>query len=174
MQRRTHLLEKQRLRWLPKPQETFANIWELGAFGLGGHLATRPIKALSEGERMRLCFATVLSQAIHLLVLNESTNHIDIETLDSLSAALRAYRGALIMVTWVDFVMNYGRFQRRKGVKANISHDDTESFDELFSGYQSQILSTSVSASSVIKERKIMVKRAAKHSLGAPKNTALL
>ena len=71
----------------------------LGAFGLGGCHAIRNVGSLSGGERMRLCFATVLSMGVHLLVLDESTNHIDIETLGSLSAALRSFKGAIVMVS---------------------------------------------------------------------------
>jgi len=43
----------------------------LGAFGLGGPHALRQIKTLSGGERMRLCFASVLSDEPHVLFLDE-------------------------------------------------------------------------------------------------------
>jgi len=71
----------------------------LGAFGLGGNHAHRTIASLSGGERMRLCFATVLADEPHLLLLDESTNHVDLETLDSMSEALNAYLGAVLMVS---------------------------------------------------------------------------
>ena len=46
---------------------------------------------------MRLCFATVLADEPHILILDESTNHVDLETLDSMSAALNVYQGAVLM-----------------------------------------------------------------------------
>ncbi|EED95187.1 ABC transporter family, partial [Thalassiosira pseudonana CCMP1335] len=71
----------------------------LGAFGLGGSHAHKPIGMLSGGERMRLCFATVLADQPHVLLLDEATNHIDLETLDSLAEALRAFKGVIVMVS---------------------------------------------------------------------------
>lgn len=150
----------------------------LGAFGLGGSHATRLISALSGGERMRLCFASVLANAPHLLLLDESTNHIDMETLDSLSAALRAFRGAVVVVSHNQsflsgFCNELWSFSEHETGKVNISHDDAESFDELFSRYRKRILTSSVSAC-VVKERHSMAKKAAKQSANASRSAALL
>lgn len=71
----------------------------LGAFGLGGKHAKRPIGSLSGGECMRLCFATVLAEQPQMLVLDEPTNHLDMETLDSLSSALESFEGAVVIVS---------------------------------------------------------------------------
>ncbi|KAL3775725.1 hypothetical protein ACHAW5_002937 [Stephanodiscus triporus] len=150
----------------------------LGAFGLGGSHATRLISALSGGERMRLCFATVLSNAPHLLILDESSNHIDMETLDSLSTALRAFLGAVVVVSHNQsflsgFCNELWSFSEHGTGKVNISRDDAESFDELFSRYRRHILSSSVSAG-VVKERHSMAKRAAKQSANASRRAAFL
>jgi len=150
----------------------------LGAFGLGGSHATRLISALSGGERMRLCFASVLANAPHLLLLDESTNHIDMETLDSLSAALRAFPGAVVVVSHNQsflsgFCNELWSFSEHETGKVNISHDDAESFDELFSRYRKRILTSSVSACAV-KERHSMAKKAAKQSANASRSAALL
>jgi ATP-binding cassette subfamily F protein 3 len=48
----------------------------LGAFGLGGPHAKRLVGTLSGGERMRLCFATVMAEQPHLLCLDEPSNHL--------------------------------------------------------------------------------------------------
>jgi ATP-binding cassette subfamily F protein 3 len=150
----------------------------LGAFGLGGSHATRLISALSGGERMRLCFATALANAPHLLLLDESSNHIDMETLDSLSAALRAFRGAVVVVSHNQsflsgFCNELWSFSENETGKVNISHDDAESFDELFSRYRERIFSSSVSAC-VVKERHSMAKKSAKQSANASRSAALL
>ena len=71
----------------------------LGAFGLGGEYAHRLIKTLSGGERMRLCFCTEMADEPHVLILDESSNHLDLETLDSLAVALNAFQGSIVMVS---------------------------------------------------------------------------
>ncbi|KAL7532762.1 hypothetical protein ACHAXR_004832 [Thalassiosira sp. AJA248-18] len=150
----------------------------LGAFGLGGSHATRPIRALSGGERMRLCFATVLASTVHVLLLDESSNHIDLETMNSLSAALRDFSGAIVMVSHNQcflsgFCNELWSFSEGEKGKVDVSHNDTESFDELFSSYRNQILSRS-SSRSVVKARQSMAKKAARQNANVSKNTALL
>jgi len=149
----------------------------LGAFGLGGVHAHRPVGQLSGGERMRLCFATVLADEPHILFLDESTNHVDLETLDSMAAALKHYEGAVLMVSHNQGFLS--GFCRELWVledgQVNVSHDDTATFDELFSDYRSHILSSSA-ASNRLHERRVKTdtaKRATKQVTGAKKNTTL-
>lgn len=71
----------------------------LGSFGLGGTHAYRTIGSLSGGERMSLCFATVLAEELHVLVLDEPINHWGIERLYALSIALHNHKGAVIIVS---------------------------------------------------------------------------
>jgi ATP-binding cassette subfamily F protein 3 len=150
----------------------------LGAFGLGGAHAHRPIGKLSGGERMRLCFATVLADEPHMLFLDESTNHVDLETLDSMADALKAFQGAVLMVSHNQgFLSGFcNELWVLEDGHVSVSHDDTESFDELFAQYRSHILSSSA-ASSRSHERHVkseMAKRAHKQSASAKKNTTLL
>jgi predicted sulfurtransferase len=100
------------------------------------------------------------------------------ETLDSLSAALRAFRGAVVVVSHNQsflsgFCNELWSFSENETGKVNISHDDAESFDELFSRYRKRILTSSVSAC-VVKERHSMAKKAAKQSANASRSAALL
>jgi ATP-binding cassette subfamily F protein uup len=61
--------------------------------------ARTPVKALSGGERNRLLLARLFSQPANLLVLDEPTNDLDIETLELLEELLVAYRGTLLLVS---------------------------------------------------------------------------
>jgi len=61
--------------------------------------ARTPVKVLSGGERARLTLARALSLPSNLLVLDEPTNDLDIETLDLLQEMLAAYNGTVILVS---------------------------------------------------------------------------
>jgi ABC transport system ATP-binding/permease protein len=58
-----------------------------------------PITALSGGERNRLMLARLLAQPANLLVLDEPTNDLDVETLEILEDLLLDYDGTLLMVS---------------------------------------------------------------------------
>ncbi len=58
-----------------------------------------PVKALSGGERGRLVLARALSRPSNVLVLDEPTNDLDLETLDLLQEMLTAYPGTILLVS---------------------------------------------------------------------------
>jgi ATP-binding cassette subfamily F protein uup len=61
--------------------------------------AQSPVKALSGGERNRLLLARLFTRAINLLVLDEPTNDLDLETLELLEAQLADWPGTLLLVS---------------------------------------------------------------------------
>ncbi len=58
-----------------------------------------PVKTLSGGERNRLLLAKIFTQSANLLVLDEPTNDLDVETLELLEELLLNYDGTLILVS---------------------------------------------------------------------------
>jgi ABC transport system ATP-binding/permease protein len=58
-----------------------------------------PVTRLSGGERRRLQLARVLSRPCNLLVLDEPTNDLDLETLELLEEQLMEFRGTLLLVS---------------------------------------------------------------------------
>ncbi|MQA31828.1 MAG: ATP-binding cassette domain-containing protein, partial [Luteitalea sp.] len=61
--------------------------------------ARSPVKALSGGERNRLLLARLFTRPANVLVLDEPTNDLDIETLELLEAQLVEWPGTLLLVT---------------------------------------------------------------------------
>ncbi|HMA13344.1 MAG TPA: ABC-F family ATP-binding cassette domain-containing protein, partial [Kiloniellaceae bacterium] len=61
--------------------------------------ARQPVKALSGGEKARLLLARLFARTSNLLVLDEPTNDLDMETLDLLEEVLDDYEGTLILVS---------------------------------------------------------------------------
>src|SRR5206468_4597952 len=59
----------------------------------------KPISVLSGGERARLCLAGLLLGEHNVLILDESGNHLDVDTVDALAEALLAYEGTVIFTS---------------------------------------------------------------------------
>ena len=61
--------------------------------------ARAPVRSLSGGEKARLLLAKLMAQPANLLVLDEPTNDLDVETLDLLEELLAEFDGTILLVT---------------------------------------------------------------------------
>ncbi|MBI4756682.1 MAG: ATP-binding cassette domain-containing protein [Betaproteobacteria bacterium] len=71
----------------------------LGEFLFAPSRARSPVKSLSGGERNRLLLARLFARPANVLVLDEPTNDLDIETLELLESLLQDYDGTLFLVS---------------------------------------------------------------------------
>jgi ATP-binding cassette subfamily F protein uup len=71
----------------------------LGDFLFPPRRASSPVRMLSGGERNRLLLARLFARPANVLVLDEPTNDLDIESLELLEAALQDYAGTILLVS---------------------------------------------------------------------------
>ncbi len=78
----------------------------LGAFGLSGEVAIKPLRMLSGGERNRTMLAWLSAMEANFLVLDEPTNHLDLWSRHALEEAIRSFDGTVLLVTHDRYLVN--------------------------------------------------------------------
>ncbi|RMX67833.1 hypothetical protein DD238_000495 [Peronospora effusa] len=71
----------------------------LGKVGLEGHAHEIKNRLLSGGQKARVVIAELVLMRPHILILDEPTNNLDIESIDALCDAIREYEGGVVIVT---------------------------------------------------------------------------
>eukprot|EP01029_Cantina_marsupialis_P009962 TRINITY_DN228_c1_g3_i1.p1 TRINITY_DN228_c1_g3~~TRINITY_DN228_c1_g3_i1.p1 ORF type:complete len:591 (+),score=231.02 TRINITY_DN228_c1_g3_i1:70-1842(+) len=71
----------------------------LGRYGLSGKDQMTKIKYLSNGFKCRIVFAYIAKQNPHIMLLDEPTNNLDIETIDALAKAIKDFKGGIVLVS---------------------------------------------------------------------------
>jgi len=85
--------------WVQLGSERQHIVGYLGEFLFPAQRAKSPISMLSGGERNRLLLARLFAQPANLLILDEPTNDLDIESLELLEERLQDYNGTLLLVS---------------------------------------------------------------------------
>jgi ATPase subunit of ABC transporter with duplicated ATPase domains len=93
--------------WQYKPQAGQEEIRGfLGQMLFSGEDALKPTAALSGGECARLIFCRLMIQKPNVLVLDEPTNNLDLESINALNIALQKYDGTILLVTHDEDVLD--------------------------------------------------------------------
>lgn len=72
---------------------------QLGSFGLISHAHTIPNSQLSGGQKSRVALCEMALKGPHVLILDEPTNNLDLESIDALAKAINEFEGGVIVVT---------------------------------------------------------------------------
>ncbi|XP_066158043.1 ATP-binding cassette sub-family F member 1 [Euwallacea fornicatus] len=108
---------------------------QLGTFGLASHAHTIKMKDLSGGQKARVALAELCLNAPDVLILDEPTNNLDIESIDALAEAINEYTGGVIIVSHDE------RLIRETGCALYIIEDQTiNEVDGDFDDYRKELL----------------------------------
>jgi len=101
----------------------------LGDFLFPPQRASAPVKTLSGGERNRLLLARLFAKPANVLVLDEPTNDLDVETLDLLEQLLQDYSGTV-------FLVSHDRYFLDRVVTSVIAYEGGGGWRENVGGYE--------------------------------------
>ena len=71
----------------------------LGGFGFGGDTVNSRVAPMSGGEKARLALSLIVWQKPNLLLLDEPSNHLDVDTREALATALAEFDGSVLLVS---------------------------------------------------------------------------
>lgn len=107
----------------------------------------QPVKVLSGGERNRLLLAKLFTQPSNMLILDEPTNDLDIDTLDLLEELLIEYKGTIILVS-------HDRAFINNVVTSTLAFEGNGAFNSYVGGYNDWLRQRSKPLSQTSKAKK--------------------
>lgn len=82
------------------PEEPIEKIRSLlGRFGCSGPQQSQAMDQLSAGQKARIVFAIIAYEKPHLVMLDEPTNPLDMESIDALARCINSFQGGVIMIS---------------------------------------------------------------------------
>ncbi len=109
----------------------------LGSFGFSAEQMDQQTGAMSSGEKQRLLLALLSTETANMLILDEPTNFLDIQTRESLASTLRSFEGTVLFVshdrTFIDAIADHVIYIDRGNVavlEGNYSANRQELFND--------------------------------------------
>jgi ABC transport system ATP-binding/permease protein len=128
--------------------------------------ARTPIRALSGGEKARLLLARILSKPANLLILDEPTNDLDMETLDLLQELVSGFAGTVILIS-------HDRDFLDRTVTSTIAPSADGKWIEYAGGYNDMLAQRRESAQQIQKSRQADTTAAARPGQPKPASAKL-
>ena len=119
----------------------------LGDFLFSPERARTPVKALSGGERNRLLLAKLFTKPANMLVMDEPTNDLDVETLELLESILVEYDGTVIIVS-------HDRAFINEVVTSTLVFESGEQVNEYVGGYDDWLRQRRISSTNKSEKNK--------------------
>ena len=108
--------------------------------------ARTPVRVLSGGEKNRLLLAKLFTQPANLLILDEPTNDLDMETLDLLEELLLDYQGTVLLVS-------HDRSFLNNVVTSSLVFDGNGKIEEIIGGYDDWLAMQPIAETAPKKEK---------------------
>ncbi|TMW65955.1 hypothetical protein Poli38472_003720 [Pythium oligandrum] len=117
-------------------EETYQSVRNLlGKVGLEGHAHEIKNRQLSGGQKARVVIAELVLMRPHILILDEPTNNLDIESIDALCDAIREFDGGVVIVTH-----DARLIETTECILWVVGDEDVVEWDGKFSDYRQSIL----------------------------------
>lgn len=121
----------------------------LGSVLMTGENVYKPVSVISGGERAKLCFALMALNRGNVLVLDEPTNHIDLNTKEVLEEALAEFEGTIILVSHDRYLLN-----KVSDRIIEVTPDGARSFEGNYDFYAEAVANEKLTADQLLQAQK--------------------
>ncbi|KAM0053610.1 putative ABC transporter, AAA+ ATPase domain, P-loop containing nucleoside triphosphate hydrolase [Helianthus debilis subsp. tardiflorus] len=113
---------------------------KLGKFGLPSNRHLTSIRYLSDGQKARVVFTSISMSNPHILLLDDPTTHLDIQSIDALADALDEFTGAVVLVSRdAKLVSRVCNVEEKSHIWV-LGNGRVEEFDGTFADYKEKLL----------------------------------